>query len=215
MNKKIKLAIELTEEQQEATEIIKNHVVSSVRGVNGVGKSATVFSYILQELLTDKTKEVFITKPPVEAVFNLGFLPGDLESKTEIYHKIIFEIIKSLFIGEAKDFNAKEKQLERLMQRIHTFDISFLRGVTFKANSIVVVEEFQNMPLKALELVVGRIGKGAKVIMIGDENQIDVKKSGIHKWIEVAKTTGTIGDIKLIENHRDPVAMEIVELLKD
>lgn len=214
-NKKINLAIELIDEQREVVEMLKVKTVASVRGAAGTGKSATVFSYVLEQMLLDKNIELFIAKPPVQAIFDIGLLPGTIEDKTSPYHAIIFEIMKTIFIGEGKDFNSKSKALERLMHRVKTYDISFLRGITFPPNSIVVLEEFQNMPLKGLELLIGRVGRGAKLIMIGDEQQTDVKRSGIHKWIDVASRITGVGDIVLTVNHRDPVALEIVKALQE
>lgn len=212
--KKINLAIELIPEQREAVEMLKSKTVSSIRGAAGTGKSATAFSFVLEQMLLDKNIELYIAKPPVQAIFDIGLLPGTIEDKTSPYHNIIFEIMKTIFIGEGKDFNSKQKALERLMHRVKTYDISFLRGITFPPNSIVVLEEFQNMPKKGLELLIGRVGKGSKLIMIGDERQTDIKRSGINKWIEVAHRVDGAGDFILTTNHRDPVALEIVEALQ-
>ena len=211
--KSIKLAVDLIEEQKLAIQIIKDNVITIVRGKYSTGKSATVFSYVLNELLLDKTKELYITKPPVTAAYDIGYLPGSLEDKTAVYHAIIFSIIKSLFIGEAKDFNAKEKQLEKLMERIHIFDIPFLRGITFPANSIIIAEEMQNLNFKAAELLTSRVGNGAKLILVGDERQIDVKGSAVHRLIEIAKMHPSVGDVFLTVIHRDPVAIEVADLL--
>lgn len=214
MGKKISIAIELTQEQKNAINVIERNTVTSIRGKAGTGKSATTYAYILNKLLNDKTTEVFVAKPPVEAIFNLGFLPGSAEEKTEIYHKVIFHIMKEVFVGNSKDLNGKIKTLERLMKRVHTYDISFLRGITFPSGAIIILDEAQNMPKKGLELLIGRMGKGTKLILIGDENQIDIRNSGFPSWIEVSKITNGAGDVILIENHRDPVALELVENLQ-
>ena len=215
--KKVQFAIDLTREQQDAVTKIRQHVVTSVRGVAGTGKSTVALSYALQELLTDKTKSLFIAKPPVEAIFNLGFLPGSVEDKTLIYHKVIFDIITHLFMGDGKDLNGKAKQLEKLKERIKVYDISFLRGITFPPGSIVILDEAQNMPKKGLELLIGRLSYDSKIILTGDENQIDIKAgaSGLMPFVDATVIIDGAADVMLVENHRNPVALEIVEYLSN
>lgn len=213
MPKELKLSVQLTKEQKEAVKTIVDNTVTSVRGIAGTGKSTTVFSYALREMMKDKTVQLYVAKPPVEAIFNLGFLPGSIEDKVRVYHEIIFKIIRDLFIGDNKDKNGKEGQLEKLKERIHIYDISFLRGITFPVNSIVVLEEAQNMPIKGLELLIGRLSHYSKIVLVGDENQQDVKHSGFMQYVEVSREILGAGDVVLNENHRDPIALSIVKEL--
>jgi phosphate starvation-inducible protein PhoH len=72
---------------------------------------------------------------------------------------------------------------------VHFLITSFVRGITLD-NSIVVVDECQNMTDMELNSIMTRIGKNSKVIFCGDFRQTDLYKkndmSGLQKFIAIA-----------------------------
>ena len=52
--------------------------------------------------------------------------------------------------------------------------MAHFRGRTFD-NSVVIVDEFQNLTRSQLAMAVGRLGKDSKMIFSGDSYQIDLK----------------------------------------
>ena len=55
--------------------------------------------------------------------------------------------------------------------------VNFLRGATF-TNSVVIVDEAQNLEHSELITILTRFGKNCKLFVIGDSLQSDIQKSG-------------------------------------
>ena len=67
---------------------------------------------------------------------------------------------------------------------------SFLRGLTLD-NTIIIVDECQNMTYQELSTIITRTGENARIIFCGDYRQTDLKyereKQGIIEFMEVLK----------------------------
>ena len=101
-------------------------------------------------------------------------------------------------------------------ENIELVSLSHFRGRTFE-ESIIIVDEFQNLTKQQLLMVLGRVGKNSTMILCGDKQQIDLKfpnDSAIH---EVPKLRGSkyVYDIMLKDNHRHESLDEILRLLTD
>lgn len=108
----------------------------------------------------------------VVASRDIGFLPGDLEEKVEVYETPYREQFSFLFdmptsYDKFKSFGTVE-----------FMSTSFLRGQTWD-NTVVVVDEVQNLNFHEINTVMTRIGVNSKVLLLGDSNQTDLYKS---KW---------------------------------
>jgi phosphate starvation-inducible PhoH-like protein len=80
---------------------------------------------------------------------------------------------------------------DRLQEQSHIefVSTSFIRGTTF-ANSIIIVDEVQNLNFEELDTVITRVGHNSKIIFCGDYRQTDLRKkddkSGILKFFDIA-----------------------------
>jgi len=63
---------------------------------------------------------------------------------------------------------------------------SFVRGLTLR-DSIVILEEVQNMSYGEIYSVLTRMGRNCRVIISGDYRQSDLERSGVQKLIRVVK----------------------------
>jgi phosphate starvation-inducible PhoH-like protein len=89
-----------------------------------------------------------------------------------------------------------------------------MRGRTF-VNSVVIVDEAQNVTHEQMEMIVTRIGKGSKMIICGDDAQVDLKQkrdSGFKFLYTAAKKIKNLCAISLKQNHRDSIVEELIEL---
>jgi phosphate starvation-inducible protein PhoH len=72
---------------------------------------------------------------------------------------------------------------------VHFLITSFVRGITLD-NSVIIVDECQNMTDMELNSIMTRIGKNSKIIFCGDFRQTDLYKkndmSGLQKFITIA-----------------------------
>ena len=82
---------------------------------------------------------------------------------------------------------------------------SFLRGLTFD-NSIIIVDECQNLNFHELDTIITRVGQDSKILFCGDFNQTDLQKTneknGLHDFLRILEqmeefncTEFNLGDI--------------------
>jgi phosphate starvation-inducible PhoH-like protein len=108
--------------------------------------------------------------------------------------------------------------LDKMMvdEQIELVSLSHFRGRTFE-NSIVIVDEFQNLTKQQLLMVLGRVGKGSTMILCGDPQQIDLKfrnDSAIHE-VPKLKNSKWVYDVVLKDNHRHESLNDILRLLTE
>tara|TARA_R110000868_G_scaffold277068_1_gene536922 strand:- start:14 stop:673 length:660 start_codon:yes stop_codon:yes gene_type:complete len=205
----IKFSITLSDEQKVSKAQILNHPFSFIIGQTGSGKTLLACQIGLDMFFKRDVNKIVVTRPTVSNEDN-GFLPGTLEEKMEPW----LVPIKS---NMRKVYN-KPAILDKMMvdEQIELVSLSHFRGRTFE-NSIVIVDEFQNLTKQQLLMVLGRVGKGSTMILCGDPQQIDLKfrnDSAIH---EVPKLKGSkwVYDVVLKDNHRHESLNDILRLLTE
>ena len=145
-------------------------------GSPGTGKSFLSLAYALKALKEKEFDTVRILIPTCEASSKLaiGFLPGDLESKIQPYKECsLYNIAKVL---EKSDCLDSKKIASNLIEtgKIDFELISYIRGKTFD-NTLLLVEEAENLSPEELLLVMTRIGENSKLVISGDPRQADRK----------------------------------------
>jgi len=117
---------------------------------------------------------------------DLGFLPGELHEKIEVYEQPYIEIFDQLFPWKNSYVNMKERGLVKFAPT------SFLRGLTFD-RSIIIMDECQSATFHELDTVMTRMGKHSKIIFCGDIKQNDLinrrhEKSGFTQFYNILLT---------------------------
>jgi phosphate starvation-inducible PhoH-like protein len=106
-------------------------------------------------------------------------------------------------------------KIEKLIEEgaIEIVPLSFMRGRTF-LDSVVIVDEAQNVTHEQMEMIVTRIGLRSKMIICGDDIQVDLKNkrdSGFRFLYTGAKKIKNLEAITLKQNHRDPIVEALIE----
>jgi phosphate starvation-inducible PhoH-like protein len=156
-------------------------------GSAGTGKSFIACYKAIQEVY-DKTssfKRVVIVRSAVQSR-DVGFTPGSLEEKMSLYEQPYMQIYHTLFNRRDAYENLKEAG------KIEFISTSFIRGMSFD-DSIIIVDECQNMNWEELSTIMTRVGYRSKIIFCGDYRQTDLyrkqgDKSGLWKFHQIAKT---------------------------
>ena len=155
-----------------------------LHGVAGTGKTFISMYKALEEVLDleNSFERVIVVRSAVPSR-DIGHLPGDEKEKTEVYTLPYVEICEDLF-NHIQPFQRMQEQ-----KTIHFLITSFVRGITLD-NSIVIVDECQNMTDMELNSIMTRVGKNSKIIFCGDFRQTDLYKkndmSGLQKFIHIA-----------------------------
>ena len=106
--------------------------------------------------------------------------------------------------------------LERMekAEQIELVSLAHFRGRTFD-NSVVIVDEFQNLTRAQLAMAIGRLGKDSKMVFCGDSYQIDLKDKNYSAYHDMAKLINSDYVFKAIleDSHRHGAIDNLLELL--
>ena len=205
----IKFNISLNEEQKLAKEQILNNTVTVLAGKAGSGKTLLACQVALDGLFRRHYEKIIITRPTVSKE-EIGFLPGDLHQKMDPWVQPIYQNMYLLYGKEKIDPYIKEGKIEIV-------PVAFMRGRTF-LDSCVIVDEAQNVTMSQMEMIATRIGLRSKMIVCGDDGQVDLKNrrdSGFKFLYNLGKKVKNVCSITLFKNHRDPVVDDLIEVYED
>ncbi len=177
----------------------------------GCGKTLLALASALEQTIdNNRYNKILLGKntAPIDKWSYQGFTTGDTEEKLLTHfsnYTTTFENIQH--IKGKKSTNGLEI-LKNLIEseKIETLDISSILGSSF-LNNIVIIDESQSFDIHAMRSMITRIGKGSKLILIGDIAQqtisrLDPDKSGLYASIEWLKELTETAHITLKEVHR-------------
>lgn len=195
-NFQLKRIVPLTKNQQLAFDAYADDKNLMLHGSAGTGKTFSAIYLGLKEVFADQYQKVVLVRSIVPSR-DIGFLPGSEEEKIKVYELPYQQICSELFgRGDAYD-------LLKFKQKIEFISTSFIRGVTIQ-NSVVVVDEIQNMVWGELSTIMTRIGDNCRVILCGDTKQTDLNerngKGDLLKLIRVCQNMQTFEFIQMTRN---------------
>tara|TARA_S200002703_G_scaffold37089_1_gene32275 strand:- start:4081 stop:4815 length:735 start_codon:yes stop_codon:yes gene_type:complete len=205
----IKFKLQLNEEQKEAKSKILDSTLTLLAGKAGSGKTMLACQIALDGLFRRQYEKIIITRPTVSKE-DIGFLPGDLREKMDPWVQPIYQNMYALY-----DKDKIEKYIEE--GKIEIVPVSFMRGRTF-LDSCVIVDEAQNVTHEQMEMIVTRIGLRSKMIICGDDYQVDLKSkrdSGFKFLYTAARRVKNMAAITLMTNHRDPIVDNLLEIYEE
>jgi phosphate starvation-inducible PhoH-like protein len=140
-------------------------------GSPGVGKTFLALYRALEEVLSKDNpfKQIVVVRSMVQ-LREIGHLPGSLEEKQEIYELPYKEVCQTLFGRTDAWDRLKEQGYARFIST------TAIRGISID-DSIIIVDECQNMNFAEINTVMSRVGHRSKIIFCGDYKQTDLIKS--------------------------------------
>ena len=146
-------------------------------GAAGTGKTFIGMYLALQEILNEQSSydKLYIVRSLVPTR-EIGFLPGDHDDKAELYQIPYQNMVRYMFkMPDDASFDMLYANL-KAQETISFWSTSFLRGTTLD-NSIVLVDESQNLNFHELDSIITRLGVNTKIIFAGDAAQTDLVKT--------------------------------------
>lgn len=204
--KPIKFNVQLNEEQKIAKAKIIESPITVLRGMAGSGKTLVATQVALDMLFTKQVEKIIITRPTVSKE-DIGFLPGDIREKMDPWLAPIYHNLHMLY-------NQDKIQKELDNGNIEIVPFAFMRGRTF-LKSFVIVDEAQNVTHNQMETVIGRLGKGSKMVICGDMAQIDLKdkrETGFSFLSRIEESVGGFSISTLLQNHRHEIVSPILKV---
>ena len=175
-------------------------------GAAGTGKTFISLYLALQEIMDlKKPADKVILVRTLIPTREIGFLPGDEEDKAALYQVPYRNMVQFMFeMPNEQAFNGLYDKL-KAQGSLYFLSTSFLRGLTFD-NSIIIVDECQNLNFHELDTIITRVGQDSKIVFCGDFGQTDLvrnnEKNGLHDFMRILEemkefncTEFTIGDI--------------------
>jgi phosphate starvation-inducible PhoH-like protein len=205
----ITFKLTLNEEQKVAKQLILDNPVVLLKGMAGSGKTLVACQVALDMVFKKEVERIIITRPTV-AKEEIGFLPGDLKEKMDPWLAPIYANLYMLY-----DKAKVDKMIQD--QTIEIVPFAFMRGRTFP-DAFVIVDECQNITHGQTEMILGRLGKGGKMVFCGDITQTDLKNkkdSGIGFFTRLEENIKGVKIVTLKTNHRHEIVEPILHLYSE
>lgn len=175
----------LTENQKDVFKAYEKGNSLVLAGSAGTGKTFMALSLALEEVLDRSTPfDKVVVVRSIVPTREIGFLPGNEDEKKDAYTGPYRSVCTELF----NDPDAWEKLINA--GYIEFLSTSFIRGVTLN-NSIIIVDEMQNLSYHELDSVITRVGQCSRFLMCGDYYQSDFTKendrNGILRFLEIVE----------------------------
>lgn len=193
-------------------ENINNSVVTFGIGPAGTGKTFLAVASAVKLYDEEKVKKIVLTRPAVEAGERLGYLPGDLSQKIDPYLVPLFDSLEYFFGNENLQYLIEKRVIEIV-------PLAYMRGRTL-SNACIILDEAQNATVSQIKMFLTRIGDESKIIITGDESQVDLQNKEFSGLKKVRKSLSNIEEISisLFENKdivRNKIVSKILEVFPE
>ena len=202
-----KLKVDLNTEQKDFVKLFHQFDVCFLHGDFGSGKSLAAVHTAITSFRKKQFNNIWITRPMLKN--SLAALPGTLEEKMAPY---TFPIIQNMEVCQGKEIT--DKMLKEGQIKIMPIEVA--KGCSF-LDSVVIVDEYQDMTYADFRTILTRLGKGSKMIFCGSKQQIDRqidKNSCIYDTMKL-ESSGLVGYTTLTANHRNPILTDIINFLEN
>ncbi len=134
-----------------------------------------------------------------------GWLPGTITEKSSVYFEALYQALVECNVNINTAINTDSMVNQKNGTGFVTcITDTFLRGSNLN-NAVIIIDEAQNFTVPQLKKVLTRIGKKAKVIVIGHELQCDLdypEDSGFTTYIKHFEEKDRVAICKLTQNYR-------------
>jgi len=195
----------ITKNQQYLVESINKNAISFITGPAGTGKTFLSLASAIKLIKEKKYKRIMVTRPQV-ATKKMPFLPGTEAEKSAPFIRPIKDTLSKILSPVEID-----KMLT--MRTIEGVTLEYMRGMSID-NTIVILDEAQNVEEKEILMFLTRIGQNSKFIITGDIYQTDLKEnSGLAVASSILENIPNIGivELDLDDIVRNPLVKSIVQ----
>ncbi len=193
-------------------ETIDNSTITFGIGPAGTGKTFLAVASAVKMYSENKIKKIVLTRPAVEAGERLGYLPGDLSQKIDPYLVPLFDSLEYFFGNEALQYLIEKRNIEIV-------PLAYMRGRTLN-DACIILDEAQNATMSQIKMFLTRLGENSKMIITGDETQIDLNNRTFSGLRKTRKTLSKIEEVSVLEFEntdivRNKIVSKILEIFPD
>ena len=193
-------------------ETIDSSTITFGIGPAGTGKTFLAVASAVKMYTDEKIKKIVLTRPAVEAGERLGYLPGDLSQKIDPYLVPLFDSLEYFFGNETLQYLIEKRNIEIV-------PLAYMRGRTLN-NACIILDEAQNATVSQIKMFLTRLGEDSKMIITGDETQIDLNNRDFSGLKKTRKSLSNIEEISVVEFKnsdivRNKIVSKILEVFPD
>lgn len=157
------------------------HQLVIIKGMAGTAKTFYSLAVGLEKLYNNPNGEyrrIVISRPNAQFDEDIGFLPGDEQEKIAPLMRPVIDNLEQLLDSDEGRRYENEMLLgdkvSEIFERglIQTEALNFIRGRSI-VKTYLIIDEAQNMTPNQVKGIITRAGRGTKIILLGDPQQID------------------------------------------
>lgn len=187
--------------------------IVSIGGAAGCGKTVLALAAALELTLERDLFEQVLVFRPLFAVGgqDLGFMPGTQEEKMAPWSAGVLDALNAI---------CSRRVVEEILDRelMQVLPLTHIRGRTF-TNSIVIIEEAQNLERHVLLSAISRVGSNSRVFLTHDISQRDNlrvgRDDGVAALIERLSGHPLFAHVTLTKSERSPIAALAAQILDE
>ena len=193
-------------------ETIDNSTITFGIGPAGTGKTFLAVASAVKMYSENKIKKIVLTRPAVEAGERLGYLPGDLSQKIDPYLVPLFDSLEYFLEMETLQYLIEKRNIEIV-------PLAYMRGRTLN-DACIILDEAQNATVSQIKMFLTRLGENSKMIITGDETQIDLNNRTFSGLKKTRKSISKIEEVSVLEFEntdivRNKIVSKILEVFPD
>ena len=172
------------------TEVFKEYQTGKnlfLYGPAGTGKTFILLYNAIKEVLNPDTeyKKIYIVRSLINTR-EVGVILKD--ENNDLYQAPYDNMLRLMFkLPVENNFDTLYEELKR-QKSLGFLSTTFLRGITID-NSIILVDECQNLNFHELDTIMTRVGQDSKIMFSGDFDQTDLsrseEKSGLGQFLKI------------------------------
>ena len=187
----------LTMNQRKTFELYREGKNLMLHGMAGTGKTFISMYLALNDVINKELYDNVTLIRSVVPTRDMGFLPGNQNEKSKAYEMPYFPIATDLFgRGDAYEV-LKSKKL------VNFITTSFIRGTTIN-DSVIIVDEVENMTFHEIDSVITRVGKNCRIVFCGDFRQSDLQRNeernGLIRFMDIVDKLRNFGYIEFTQD---------------
>ncbi len=152
-----------------------------IKGMAGTAKTFYSLAVGMEKVYNNPTGEyrrVLVCRPNAQFDDEIGFLPGDEKEKiAPLMRPVVDNLEQILDSDETHRYEDEEELSDKIAEVfergiIQTEALNFIRGRSI-VQTYLIIDEAQNMTPNQVKGIITRAGRGTKIILLGDPQQID------------------------------------------
>lgn len=199
-------------EQTFAVNALTNNNVPLVTLTGKAGTGKTLLALASALSVRKFYRQIYVARPIVPlSNKDIGFLPGDVESKIGPYMQPLWDNLK-VVQDQYKESDKNNTIINNLVkdEKLVIEPLSYIRGRSLQ-RIFFIVDEAQNLTPHEIKTIITRAGEGSKIVLTGDIYQIDhpyldTQSNGLSYLIDHFKNQSLYAHVNLEKGERSELA---------